>query len=242
MQKLKIATYISLLVMILNGTAQAASDSTMVLITGRAYDRANPERRLDDLMIINLGTSQGVFGKADGSFSVSINRKDTILIASTGYEYKRFTVSDSVYRSSYTVEIALTRLNVNLREVVIFSPRDLEAIYKDIEKLGYNRRELQIGGVDAISSPITFLYQEFSRLERLKRHNAERINNDKRREILKELLANYVAGDIIYLDDSEFDDFINYCNVPEQLMKTASQYDFCVYIKHKFELYRMSKH
>jgi len=219
----------------------AQKDSSAVLITGRAYDAKNPGQRLDDLMIINLTSGQGVFGKADGSFSIVVSETDTILVASTGYEYKRISVKDSVLKNVMQMLVPLTKLNINLREVVIFSARDLETIYSDIEKLGYNKRDMQIGGVDALSSPITFLYQEFSRLEKLKRHNAERINNDKRRTLLKELLANYVASDIFYMDSGEFDDFVDYCNVPEHFMKNASQYDFCVFIKHKFELYKMGK-
>ena len=222
-------------------TISGQSPDASVQISGRAFDDKESGRRLDDLMIINLNTGQGVFGKADGSFSVHAGRTDTILVASTGYEYKRITVYDSLAKSSYQLEVPLTRLNVNLREVVIFSARDLEKIYSDIEKLGYNKREMQIGGADALNSPITFLYQEFSKYEQLRRHNAERINNDKRRNLLKELLASYVASDIFYLDAGEFDDFVDYCNVPEHFMKTATQYDFCVYIKYKFELYRMGK-
>lgn len=220
---------------------RAQDENQNVHISGYAYDSKESGRRLDDLMIINLNTGQGIFGKADGTFSVNVGRTDTLLVASTGYEYKRITVFDSIVQSSYHIEVPLIRLNVNLREVVIFSARDLEKIYSDIEKLGYNKRELQIGGVDALSSPITFLYQEFSRYEQLRRHNAERINNDKRRNLLKELLVSYVASDIFYLDAGEFDDFVDYCNVPEHFMKTATQYDFCVYIKYKFELYRMGK-
>ncbi len=220
----------------------AAQDTIRTVhISGRAFDDKESERRLDDLMIINLNTGQGVFGKADGTFSVQAGSTDTILVASTGYEYKRITVYDSLPKATYYLDVPLTRLNVNLREVVIFSARDLEKIYSDIEKLGYNKREMQIGGADALSSPITFLYQEFSKYEQLRRHNAERINNDKRRTLLKELLASYVASDIFYLDAGEFDDFVDYCNVPEHFMKTATQYDFCVYIKYKFELYRMGK-
>ena len=48
----------------------------------------------------------------------------------------------------------------------------------------------------------SFPYQEFSWLEQLKRRNAERINNRRRRELLRELLANYAAADIIHLDNS----------------------------------------
>jgi hypothetical protein len=222
-------------------SAQAIPDSTNVSISGYAFDAKNPLQRLDDLMIINLRTSQGTFGHADGTFNLSILKTDTILIASTGYEYKRICFTDSVYKSQYYVRASLVKLNVNLREVNIFSPRDLQSIYTDIQKLGYNKKDFQLSGVDAFSSPITFLYQEFSRYEKLKRHNAERVNIEKRNELLRQLLANYVAHDIINLDEFEFDDFITFANVPEDYLKNSTQYDFCIYIKQKFELYAMMK-
>jgi len=196
---------------------------------------------LDDLMIINSRTSQGSFGMADGSFRITIQKTDTIIVASTGYEFIRICFNDSAYKPHYNIRVPIIKLNVNLKEVNIFSPRDLQSIYSDIKKLGYNKKDFELSGVDAFSSPITFLYQEFNRLERLKRHNAERINNDKRKELLRQLLANYVAHDIINMDNNEFDDFINFCNVPESYLKTASQYDFCIYIKRKFEVYAMMK-
>lgn len=232
--------FFSLLLSTAWSSAQTA-DSSRVVIRGRAFNSADPNRRLEDLMIISTMTSQGSFGMADGSFSISVSKNDTIIIASTGYEYKKVTVRDSVYRPSYYVSVPLTKLNVSLKEVVVFSPRDLQSIYKDIEKLGYNKKDFEISGIDALSSPITFLYQEFSRFEQLRRHNAERINAEKRRDLLKQLLANYVAHDIINLDNSEFDDFIDFCQVPEEYMKGATQYDFCIFIKRKFEVYEYLK-
>lgn len=229
--------------MVLSGLVKAAtfSDSLTIQINGKAYFAENPATRLEDLMIINLRTSQGSFGKADGTFSVLVQKNDTLLIASTGYENTYYSVADSAYRTMYTADIQLKKLSRVLKEVTIFSPRDLESIYSDIKKLGYNKKDFEISGVDALSSPITFLYQEFSRVERVKRHNAERINDEKRKELLRQLLSNYVAHDIINLNDNEFDDFIDFCHVPEQYMKEATQYDFCIFIKQRFEVYNAMK-
>jgi hypothetical protein len=221
--------------------ANTQTDTMQITVKGVVFDNANNGRRLDDLMIINSRTSQGFFGNADGTFKINILKSDTIIVASTGYEFIRICFQDSINKSQYNIQVPITRLNVNLKEVNIFSPRDLQSIYSDIKKLGYNKKDFEISGVDALNSPITFLYQEFNRLERLKRHNAERINNDKRKELLRQLLANYVSHDIINMDNDEFDDFIEFCNVPENYLKSASQYDFCIYIKRKFEVYAMMK-
>ena len=219
----------------------ASPDSLLINVSGIAFDSKVPDQRLNDLMIINVRTSHGIFGLADGSFKIDIHKTDTIIIASSGYEFIRISFADSIFKSQYFIKTPLMKLNVNLHEVNIFSPRDLQSIYTDIQKLGYNKKDFELSGVDAFQSPITFLYQEFNQLERLKRHNAERINAEKRKELLRQLLANYVTHDIINLDNFEFDDFINFCNVPESYMKTASQYDFCIYIKQKFEIYAMLK-
>ena len=174
--------------MLLFSAVKADSDSVTVSLRGKVYNAANPEMRLEDLMMINLRT---------------------LLIASTGYESQKVTLRDSVYHQNYYLKIPLVKLNRQLKEVVIFSPRDLQSIYTDIQKLGYNKRDFQLSGVDAVSSPITFLYQQFSALERTKRHNAELRNEDQRRQLLKQLLTNYVAHDIINLNDDEFKDLFD---------------------------------
>ena len=91
--------------------------------------------------------------------------------------------------------------------------------------------------MDALQSPITFLYQEFSKRERSKRKLAELLNEDRKRELLKELLHKYVEYDIINLSDDSFDDFIDFCAVPDPVIKGLSQYEFLLYIKKKYELY-----
>lgn len=212
-----------------------------IRVTGHAFDSADPARRLQDLMVINMRTSQGIFGKADGTFLVTALSTDSILVASTGYEFVYCILKDSMMQPGYILRIPLRRLKVELKEVTIFSPKELNSIYQEIEKLGYRKSDYQLSGINVLESPITFLYQEFSRLERLKRQNAERINNEKRRDLLKQLLVNYVSYDIIQLDNDEFDAFIDFANPSEAYMKSASQYDFCLYIKQKFVMYQSMK-
>lgn len=229
-----------LLLLLLLSEVIMAADSTAV-VNGIAFHGANRNTRLEDLMVINLRTNQGVFGKADGSFSIRIQHGDSIVIASLGYEYRKVSFHDSVPKPVYNIEVPLVKLSVTLKEITVFSPRELDSIYKDIKKLGYSEDDYTIDGINAIESPITFLYLQYNKLEQLKRYNAERINNEKRRRLLKQLLTNYVSHDIFYLDEKEFDDFIDFANIPEEYMKRASQYDFCVFVKQRFEIYQAAK-
>ncbi len=217
--------------------SHSQTDSNLVHINGRVYDAATPHPDLNNFMIVDMETQHGFYGKADGSFSIDINKNDTLVIAVIGYEFLKYCFRDSLPKPTYNLLVRLKRKEIQLPEVHIIAPRDLEAIERDIQKLGYNKHDYEITGINALESPITFLYEEFSRYEQLRRHNAQIVNNEKRRNLLKELLSRYVADDIIALSNDEFEHFIDFCNVSEEFMKTSSQYDFMVYIKHKYEMF-----
>lgn len=190
-----------------------------------------------DLMIVNKRTRSGTFGNSDGSFTVQALRTDTLMIGSIGHRTGLLCLADSVERAIYDIKIRLIPLQVQLAEVEILPERTLKEIQADIDKLGYEPSDYKLTTVNALQSPITALYQEFSRRERSKRLVAELVNEDKKRAILQELLHKYVEYDIINLNPEAFDDFIEFCSVPDEVIKGLTQYEFLVYIKRKYELY-----
>jgi hypothetical protein len=190
-----------------------------------------------DLMIVNRRTRSGTFGNADGTFTVQALRTDTLMIGSIGHRTGTLCLADSVERAIYDVKVRLVPLRVQLAEVEILPERTLKEIQADIDKLGYKASDYKLTTVNALESPITALYQEFSRRERSKRLVAELENEDRKRAILQELLHKYVEYDIIKLNPEAFDDFIEFCSVPDEVIKGLTQYEFLVYIKRKYELY-----
>lgn len=216
--------------------ATCAQAQEQVTIHGRVA-ASSQDHAYYDLMIVNKRSRSGVFGNADGSFTVQAMRTDTLLIGSVGHRTTMITMTDSVPKDSYRVLVHLVPLRVELAEVEIFNQRTLQEIQRDIDKLGYRESDYRISQVDALQSPITFLYQEFSRRERSKRMVAQLRNEDRKRELLRELLQQYVAYDIINLSDEAFDDFIDFCAVPDEVIKGLTQYDFIQWVKKKYELY-----
>lgn len=216
----------------------AVAQDEMVRIKGTVYDPTN-KGSIPNLMIVNKRTQQGYFGTNSGYFELDVKRTDTLIIAATGFQTIKIFLKDSILDSSKNISIALKKLEITLKPVEIFTKRDLEEIQKDIESLGYEKEDYMLQGAQALSSPITALYQAFSRRERNKRLVAEMRNNDRRRELLKELFRKYVDNDIITLDNADFDDFVDFSNVSENFMKTSTQYEFIMYIKKRFEVYQM---
>lgn len=217
-------------------TADAQNDQ--IRISGTIYDPSN-KATIPNLMVVNKRTQQGYFGATNGKFDMEILRTDTVIVAATGFQTTKLCFRDSGNATSFVVSIALKRLEYTMKPVEIFTRRDLEEIQKDIEKLGYEKEDYVLQGTAALESPITALYQAFSRRERNKRLVAEMRNNDRRRALLKELFRKYVDNDIITLDNEDFDDFIDFSNVSDDFMKSVSQYEFIMYIKKRFEVYQM---
>jgi hypothetical protein len=159
------------------------------------------------------------------------------LIAAGGYLTRQFVLTDPVEREVYDVVVELKVWKIELKPLEVLPERTLKQIQADIDKLGYRESDYRLSTVDAFQSPITFLYQEFSRRERSKRQVAELRNEDRKRALLKELLTKYVEYDIINLSNDSFDDFIDYCAVPDEVIRGMSQYEFLMYVQRKYELY-----
>lgn len=193
---------------------------------------------LYSLMVVNKRSNLGQFGNPNGTFVIEAEKSDTILIGAVGYATFRLTFKDSTFKDSYKIRITLQPLKFQLKQVEITANRTLEEIEKDIQELGYKESDHVVSGASAFQSPITFLYQQFSKRERSKRKAMELENDSRRRSLMRELLAKYVNHDIIQLNDSEFDDFIDFCQVTDAFLQRTQQYDFIMYIKMRFSMYQ----
>ncbi len=217
--------------------AQTAQDSAFITISGLAEDRAEPYTFLF-LMVVNQSTGQGDFGDPYGRFSIKVGRNDTVLVSARGYHIAKLCMRDSAYKPNYEVNVPMTKLQFDLKEIEVFPDRPLEEIEEDIDELGDELGELQpIDGVDAFNSPITALYQRFSKIEKSKRKVAELEYEDRKRELLKELFRKYIKYDIIDLSPEQFDDFIVFMDLPDAFIQNAPAYDLIMEIKRRYEIY-----
>jgi hypothetical protein len=219
----------------------AQTDSTRTFIRLKGQVREGNNQPVGNVIIINQRLKTGSFGKADGSFEITCAKTDTISLTSLGYYSRNICFKDSALKTEYHPIVFLDQRLYDLPTVQIFAPRDLEKIQDDIQKLGYNESDYMLSGINAVQSPITFLYQQFSKREKSKREAAQLWNEDKKRELLKELFHHYVDYQIIELNDEEFDLFIDFINVSDDFMKYSSQYDFLIFVRDRFKEYKNIK-
>jgi hypothetical protein len=57
--------------------------------------------------------------------------------------------------------------------------------------------------------------------------------------VVKELLRLYVAYEIIEMEEDEFDDFIIFLNADPDFLKTAAEMELILFIKDKFEHFKL---
>lgn len=216
----------------------SAQSCEQVLFTGKVKDTLRPNT-FYNLMVINRTTGRGAFGQPDGTFSVYASNGDSISLSITGYPpvHTRIVAdSNCQYKQSFIIEG-----DPQVFDPVVVRPlKSLQEIREERQALAM-RETRTVTGVEMLQSPITALYQAFSKKERTKRWIAEQEHKDNQRNILRELIRTYVAYDVIELDDEEFEEFIYFLNMDEQFLKTASEMELITFIQDKFEHYKLIK-
>ncbi len=215
-----------------------AQDCENILFTGKVVDSLRPQS-FYNLMIVNRSTGKGVFGQPNGTFSVYASQGDTIALSVRGYPYVTVIVngnSECRHEGKYFVENKIQ----DVAEVVVYPLKSLEQIKEERSSLAL-RETRMVTGIEVLQSPITALYQAFSKKEKAKRWVAEQEHIDSQRNVLKELMRTYVAYDVIELSDDEFDEFIAFLNMDETFLKTATEMELITFIQDKFDHYQWLK-
>lgn len=202
-----------------------------VLLYGKVED-STMYQGFYNLMVINQSTGKGVFGRPDGSFSVYVNNNDSISLSVKGYHTVSFRVranDDCQFKFRSFIELKAQEM----KEVVIHPLKSLNQIKEERESL-VMRETREVTGIEMLGSPITALFQTFSKKEQNKRWIAEQEFKDDQRKVVKELLRLYVAYDIVKLSEDEFNEFISFLNINPDFLKTATEMELVLYIKGKY--------
>ncbi|MCK6641418.1 MAG: hypothetical protein L6Q81_15155 [Bacteroidia bacterium] len=223
--------------------AQGAPGIAEITFSGTIYD-INDSLATPAPIVVNKRTGTGHAFLPGGNFSINGMKTDTFLVTSGGYNHVKFCFADSVYRAEYRVRVGLSMRVNELNPVTVFPVKDLKVIRQDRQNLGVQPTRTTEGVTDAVSSPITFLYERFSREGQSKALVAELENRDRTNAVLKDLFRTYNRAGVINLPENDFDAFIAFLNMPEAYLKNASDYELAVTIKQRFEqfIYMRSMH
>ncbi len=194
---------------------RAQTTTPSITFNGSVFARNDSSALLSPL-VINQRTGYGFFGTPGSSFSVTGLQTDTFSVTSGGYEVRKICFKDSASKPAYTMRIRLTPKMVTLQAVAIYPTKDLRTVKDERTQLGVRYQYQTPTLTDAASSPITALYERFSKYEKSKQLVAQLENEDRKKDVLKDLFRIYVKADIIDLSEEQFDEFIIFLNLPEE--------------------------
>jgi len=206
-----------------------------VLFIGKVID-TNKIQSFYNLMIVNKTIGRGTFGQPNGHFSVYVNPDDQISISVKGYHIINYKIRKNKKCRNEKTFILEPKVQ-EFEDVVIRPLKSLQQIKEERESLALRETRL-VTGANMLESPITALYQAFSKKERNKRWIAEQEFKDDKRKIVKELLRLYVSYDIINLDENQFDRFIAFLNLNDDFLKTSTEMELILFIKDKHEHFK----
>ncbi|MFD1553739.1 hypothetical protein DNU06_09880 [Putridiphycobacter roseus] len=234
---MKLLVTISIVLFSLFGYGQAQADAvnyndSLITIKGRVID-STKMMNFYDVMVMDKSIGRGVFGRYDGSFSITVKKSAQIAVSVEGYKTQYFSFANRPYKAEYNLTVYLKLLSFTAK-VVDVKPLKTLAELKEERATLEKRVVPQLSGVNAIQSPITALYMAFSKREKTKRMIAEMEYKDQQTEVVKEVLKIYVNANIIDLRDDQFESFMQYLNLNDEFLKHASDYELVVYIKYRY--------
>jgi hypothetical protein len=187
--------------------------------------------------IYNFNSKQHIFADKEGNFSVSVKKGDTIIITKPAFKQFLFKI-DETNINNKKIDVALYYKAIILKEVNIYALpatyQDLKKeflntkltdIYKPIEGVSlpeqdkaYNRAPKNLPGIELLqflpfpgNSPITALYNKFSKKAKMERLYQELVENE---EEVKRLPLKYnrdIVSSLTGLEGDELLNFMTFC-------------------------------
>lgn len=214
-------------------------NDSLVTIHGQVVDTTF-ESGFFNMVVVNKSVGKGIYGDSDGSFSITVRKKDEVGISVVGYRMSSISFKDSSYQSSYKVKVYLAPIEYTSEEVVVRPLKTLDQLKEERSSI-VKRETPEVTVTNAISSPITALYVAFSKREKTKRKVAEMEFQDRQDDVVKEILRLYVHNDIINLKQSDYDEFIRFLHLNPEFLKSATDYELITYIQGKYEHFKRLK-
>lgn len=218
----------------------AQNNSSSIIITGQALD-AITHRAVKPLQVVNTRNLQRFYGDSLGNFIIQCAKEDTLYVVARGYATISLCYKDSALKKIYMLNLRMYKISVVLPEVTVRSNREFGDVHHDAQKLGYNEKDYMVHGYQIIQSPFTYLYELFSTREKDKRGYARLMNQERKNQLVKELVNNYISLGILDLDPMEVKDFVEFAEVPENFLKTTNEYDFVLYLQWQVKQFHRRK-
>ncbi|MCS6933671.1 MAG: carboxypeptidase-like regulatory domain-containing protein [Chitinophagales bacterium] len=208
-----------------------------VIIRGTVYD-LYLNRPLAGVSVIHSAWGQTTVTDISGKFTIRALRTDTLFLFYPAYRTLRFSVADSAPQQTYNLVLGIEPLQTGIGQAVIIkAPKTLEQIERERRELGKTPEELERPVIEPFTSPISALYDMFSRRAREREKLKQQIVEDDRRKIMRELLDYFNENQLIDLPESYYEDFIRFSEISIEFLKYSTDYEITRRVVEEYNRY-----
>ncbi len=158
--------------------------------------------------VINKKTGNGGMSNAEGKFTIAVEKEDTLIFSYVGYAKQFIAVSGLKQNSEGECNIIMRNRIIKLPEVTIstfsYKPYEKEHMYRIIE-------QSKIAPIDAVQSPITAMYMQFSRRGKEIRKLAKIYNEILIEEQVSKKINPEIVRKITGDENIDYEAFRRYC-------------------------------
>ncbi|MBL3658081.1 carboxypeptidase-like regulatory domain-containing protein [Fulvivirga sediminis] len=232
-----------MIILLLTTGLFAYSQNSNIEITGRIIE-AESNSAVPFVHVVNKTSNKGVVSNTEGRFWITMDKTDTLVFSSIGFEPYAYTIKENVQTNKIDLTIELNTSTMELQPVKVFAYRDEKALKQAILNMQTpivkdNETSVMLntptrpkwtqpeGGV-SIGGPFSAIYNKVSKeaKEKKKLQRYERAYDNQL--LAKEKYNKRVVIELTGLPEDKVEDFMVYCELKENFIINSSEYEIAV--------------
>lgn len=222
------------------GLQSYAQENFEIEITGTILD-ADTQEPVPYVHVINKNSRKGTVSNTEGRFWMVMNKMDTVLFSSIGFEPYAFTIKDQVTSNKLILTIELNTSTMELQPVKVFAFKDEHALKKAMLAMEVpieeDRTRIELPGFyygpkkevkPSVLNPLSLLHNKFSREAKEKSKLAEYQQQEHYQNLIKAKYNEAVVLELTGLPEDQVEDFMEFCKLGEAFIARSSQYEIAV--------------
>ena len=208
-----------------------------IVLKGTIIDSAK-RNTINSVRVENLSTHQGDYSNADGFFSIEGKDGDYIIFSYLGFNNKVIRLNSSLNNSNQIIKMSIK--TVGLKGVTIKQgPTQYQtdsAKRADIYKDAFDYTQTK-----SAMSPITSLYQVFSKKHKNMRHFQDQIVDIEKQKFIDTRYSEALTAQMTGLQEDALIKFMQAYPMEVDFARAASDLEIKMWIKYNFQEYSKKK-
>ncbi len=235
-----------------SGLCLAQTDTQDIIsLSGTIVDETDAPVPYVTISVLNRNV--GVVSDAEGFFFLRFARQDTLELSTLGFEKHQLYLGDTATADNYDLNIRLSEKTYTLENITVIAYKDEEAFKRailalDEKDLPKETPKIRIpGSYDGPriekragpASPLSFLYDRFSKRARYEREARQAEQDYEYRKNLSSKYNRELVSKVTGLEDMQLDEFMAQCRLEDTFIEKSNEYEIILAINQCYEDFKV---